>query len=104
MRRAIALTFLYTTLLALGAGAVWATTLIACPNVLGSEQCMGTSRGDVMTATSSIAARPSATGSSSTREETRSSGARKEPWLAPGKLAGHRGTLSGAPSRVYPPS
>ncbi len=33
MRRAIALIFLCTTLLTLGAGAVWAATLIACPNV-----------------------------------------------------------------------
>ena len=51
MRRAIAFIFLCTTLLALGAGAVWATTLIACPNVLGTDQCKGTSSGDVMTAT-----------------------------------------------------
>jgi Ca2+-binding RTX toxin-like protein len=38
-------------LLALGAGAVWAATLIDCPNILGTSQCLGTSSGDVMTAT-----------------------------------------------------
>jgi Ca2+-binding RTX toxin-like protein len=51
MRRAIALICLSTMLLALGAGAVWATTLISCPNILGTDQCKGTSKGDVMTAT-----------------------------------------------------
>ena len=51
MRRAIALIVLCTMLLALGAGAVWAATLIGCPNILGTYQCLGTSGGDVMTAT-----------------------------------------------------
>ena len=37
--------------MALGAGTVWVATLIACPNVLGTDQCQGTSSGDVMTAT-----------------------------------------------------
>ena len=51
MRRAIALIVVCTMLLALGAGAVWAATLIGCPNILGTYQCLGTSGGDVMTAT-----------------------------------------------------
>jgi Ca2+-binding RTX toxin-like protein len=52
MRRALALTVLCMTLLTLGAGAVWAATLIGCPNVIGTDQCLGTSGGDVMTGTS----------------------------------------------------
>jgi Ca2+-binding RTX toxin-like protein len=39
-------------LLTLGAGAVWATTLIDCPNVLGTDRCLGTPGGDVMIGTS----------------------------------------------------
>ena len=51
MRRAAVLTVLCMVLLALGAGAVWAATLIACPNVPGTDQCLGTPDGDIMTGT-----------------------------------------------------
>ena len=51
MRRAVALAVLCMALLTLGAGAVWAATLIACPNVPGTDQCLGTPDGDIMTGT-----------------------------------------------------
>jgi Ca2+-binding RTX toxin-like protein len=51
MRRAAVLTVLCMVLLALGAGAVWAVTLIACPNIPGTRWCRGTPGGDVMTGT-----------------------------------------------------
>jgi Ca2+-binding RTX toxin-like protein len=51
MRRAVALAVLGLALLTLGAGAVWAETLIACPNVPGTDQCLGTSHSDIMTGT-----------------------------------------------------
>lgn len=47
MRRAVALTVVCLALLGLGAGAVWAATLISCP---GGE-CLGTPRPDIMTGT-----------------------------------------------------
>ena len=52
MRRAVALAVLCMALLTLGAGVVWAATLIDCPNVLGTDRCQGTSGGDVMIGTS----------------------------------------------------
>lgn len=52
MRRALALAVMCMALLTLGAGAVWAATLIDCPNVLGTDRCQGTSGGDVMIGTS----------------------------------------------------
>ena len=51
MRRAVALAVMCMALLTLGAGAVWAETLIACPNVPGTDQCLGTPDGDIMTGT-----------------------------------------------------
>jgi Ca2+-binding RTX toxin-like protein len=51
MRRAVALAVLCMALSTLGAGAVWAATLIACPNVPGTDQCLGTPDGDIMTGT-----------------------------------------------------
>ena len=51
MRRVVALTVMCLVLLTLGAGAALAVTLIDCPNVAGTNQCMGTPDGDVMTGT-----------------------------------------------------
>ena len=51
VRRAVGLTVLCTMLLTLGAGAAGAVTQIACPNVPGTDQCMGASSGDIMTGT-----------------------------------------------------
>jgi Ca2+-binding RTX toxin-like protein len=52
MRRAVALAVLCVALLTLGAGAVWAVTLIDCPNVPGTDRCLGTSGDDIIIGTS----------------------------------------------------
>jgi hypothetical protein len=60
-------------LLTLGAGAVWAATLIDCPNVPGTDRCLGTSGGDVMTGTDandSIAGLKAGTGSTTPPSRT----------------------------------
>ena len=52
MRRVVTLTVGCLVFLALSAGAVLAVTIIDCPNVPGTNQCMGTAEDDVMIGTS----------------------------------------------------